>query len=89
MVVVISHAILVERRRSCRLDSPEQPLFNKGSQNIVDGLPGNCADFRADHLRNGVGVPVRTGLDCPENGHALGSDWDAMFAKESTETVHG
>jgi hypothetical protein len=61
MVMVISHPILVKRRRPGGLDAPNQTLFDQYPEGVVNGLSRDDTNPGANLFRNVVRGAVGLG----------------------------
>jgi hypothetical protein len=82
VVVVVTDPILVEGRRPRGLNAPDEALLDQDPQGVVDRLSRDGTDHSAnvfgDFVRRTVG-PTRYR---PKYGQALGSNLQAVSAKE-------
>src|SRR5690606_888251 len=82
VMVVVADAIFVKRGGTSGLDAADEALVGEKVEGVVDGLPGDDADFGADAFGDFVGGavgPVRHGA---KHGKTLGRDLDAVVAQE-------
>ncbi len=82
MVMIVAHPILVTRQRPGRLNAPNEALFYKQSERIVNCLTRNDANVGASFLRDHIGSPMRPNRDCPQNRQALGGYGKATFSQK-------
>jgi hypothetical protein len=60
--MIVANAIFETRRRSGRLDAPDQALGHQQAQRVVHRLQGDRTDLGPDNLGYGVGRDVRVCL---------------------------
>jgi hypothetical protein len=78
MVVVVADFMFEARRRSGRLDSPEQTLVSQDTEGVVDGLTGNGADLVTYGVRDLVGGAVGQTVDRSQDRQSLCRDLEAV-----------
>jgi hypothetical protein len=52
MMVIVADTVFVSRSRASRLNAPNQALFDKRAQDIVNGLFGDRSDLRSNQFRD-------------------------------------
>ena len=65
--MVVADTILEARRRTCRLNAPDELLADKNVKRIVDRLQRDRADLRPHSFGDGVGRDVRVTCYCPQD----------------------
>jgi hypothetical protein len=83
MVMVVADPILETRRRSRRLNPPDDALREQEGQRVVDGLEGDRANVGANRLDDGVCGDMRMTGDCSQYRQTLRRDLDAVPAEEA------
>ncbi len=87
MVVVVAEPLLVARRRTERLNPPDQTRADQEAQSVVDGLQRDRTDLGPDRLRDLVGGDVRSAGDRPQHRETLRGDLNSAFAEKAARVL--
>jgi hypothetical protein len=82
MMVVVANSIFEARRRTGRLDAPDQSFRREHAQGVVHRLQGDGANLTAHELGHRIGRDVRLSGDSPQDGQPLSSHLDAASTKK-------
>jgi hypothetical protein len=82
MVVVVADPAFEERRRSSRLNAPDDAFRDQDAERVIDRLQGDCTDAGPDDLGHAVGRDVGISGDRTQNGQPLGGDLNTPLAEE-------
>ncbi len=82
VVMVVTHPILVARRRPGRLDAPEQTHVGQDADGVVHRAPRDGTDVGPDDLDHLFGREVRPARHRPQDGQALRRDLETLLPKE-------
>jgi hypothetical protein len=81
MVVLVSDAGVVERRRPGWLDAPQESVVRQGPEHVVHGLARDAPDFGADRPRDRLRGSVRVLVRGAKHGEALRGDVELARAE--------
>jgi tRNA 2-selenouridine synthase SelU len=82
MVMIVADAILETRRRSGRLNAPDQPFSDEQSQRVVHRLQRNRPDLASHDFRHAVGGDVGFASHCAQDSQTLRRNLNAAVAKQ-------
>lgn len=88
MVMIVPDAILIQSGRACRLDPPQNSLFNQQVKGIVNSLSGDGSQFVANQVGDFIGGGVGSRGDAPQNRQPLGCDLQAVTSEEFCGGAH-
>lgn len=82
VVVIVIHPVLVPRRRTRRLDTPDEAIVGQNAQSVVHRLTRHSSDISPYDLFDLVCRAVRPGGDRPQDGQTLSRYLNTALAKE-------
>ena len=82
VVVVVSHAVLIECRLPGGLDAADEPFFRKHPEDIIDCLARDCAELFSHTISNHIRRAVRLAGNGPNDGEALRSHGESVLFKK-------
>ena len=82
MMMVVANSILESRRRSGRLNAPDQTPGGEDAEGVVHRLQRDGADFCPHGLGHALGRNVRLTRHHPQDRQSLSRDLDPTFTKE-------
>jgi hypothetical protein len=82
VVMVVTDAILVARRRPCRLDAPDEAFGHEHSERVVHRLERDRADLRPGDVGDLVCRDVRPSRDRAHDRQSLRRHLDTVSPKE-------
>jgi hypothetical protein len=82
MVMVVADAILEERCRPGRLNTPDESLRNEDAERVIDGLQRDGANLGSDRGGHAVGSDVRLSRYRSQHSQSLSGNLNAAFTKQ-------
>ena len=86
-MMVVPDPILEARRRTGRLDPPDEALSDQDVERVVYRLQRDGADFRPDNVGHAVGRDVRLRGNRAKHRESLGGDLNPALTKEVGRVV--
>lgn len=81
VVVIVAYAVFVARRRSARLDPPDDPFVDEDAERVVDGLARDRPEGRSHIVGELISGGVPANRYRSENGEALRRDLQSMLTQ--------
>lgn len=82
VMMIVADAVFETGRRTGRLDSTNEVLFDEYAERVVDRLAGDCADDVAHVVGELIGGAMAARRYCVHDGEPLGGHLHAVAAKK-------
>lgn len=81
MMMIVAHAIFIQRRRSRRLNPPQNPLLGKHSQRIINRLTRDGPQLGSNVFNDSIRRTMRLPTHRPHHSQTLSRHLHIMFAE--------